>query len=268
MRTFRYEALRPCELAWSPLFRTDWPGCGTTGLAGRGGHWAARNSAKKSATTGGAGGMRKAPRRGRWVIRSSTHLGPDLARAFPGLGCTVGSGLRPDRRYLHNTHVPRNSGRTTSLSFSTAPGGSGSHSCPSGTRSSWRCYTWEARSTACGCGPALPYPPPTRYSSDGTDPAGSAQFLAGSFRTTPCDGTSEGSRRDTYSPTSRGIGSANLSWRSSCPTGAFLTEERPKFTPETPEPLGVSPPEAVDLLRIKNLRRNHGFPNFQKSRKT
>src|SRR5271166_5403416 len=123
------------------------------------------------------------------------------------------------RRYSHNTPGPRNSGRTTSLSFSTAPGGSGSHSCPSGTRSSWPRCTWGARSAACGCGPALPYPPLTRYPSDGTDPAGSAQFLAGSFRTTPCDGTSEGSRRDTYNPTSRGIGSANLSWRSSCPTG-------------------------------------------------
>src|SRR5271166_5362480 len=45
----------------------------------------------------------------------------------------------------------------TSLSFSTAPGGSGSHSCPSGTRSSWPRCTWGARSAACGCGPALPY---------------------------------------------------------------------------------------------------------------
>ena len=37
MRTFRYEALRPCELSWSPLCRTDWPRCATTGMAGRGG---------------------------------------------------------------------------------------------------------------------------------------------------------------------------------------------------------------------------------------
>jgi hypothetical protein len=36
------------------------------------------------------------------------------------------------------------------------------------------------------------------------------------------------------------------------PRGAFLTEDRLTFTPETAEPLRVSPPEAVDLLLIKN----------------
>ncbi|HWT81871.1 MAG TPA: hypothetical protein VN648_24025, partial [Candidatus Methylomirabilis sp.] len=35
------------------------------------------------------------------------------------------------------------------------------------------------------------------------------------------------------------------------PRGAFLTEDRLTFTPETAEPLGVSPPEAVDLPLIK-----------------
>jgi hypothetical protein len=35
------------------------------------------------------------------------------------------------------------------------------------------------------------------------------------------------------------------------PHGAFLREDRRKFTQETAEPLGVSPPEAVDLLLIK-----------------
>src|SRR5208337_162380 len=48
---------------------------------------------KESATTGRAGGMRKAPSRGLCVIRGSTHPGPDIAGASPGLGCTVGSGL-------------------------------------------------------------------------------------------------------------------------------------------------------------------------------
>jgi len=66
-------------------------------------------------------------------------------------------------------------------------------------------------------GSSVVYPQPTRYPSDDTDPAGSARFLAVSFRTTPCDGTSGGSGRDTYSPTSRGLGSASPSWRSSCP---------------------------------------------------
>ena len=32
------------------------------------------------------------------------------------------------------------------------------------------------------------------------------------------------------------------------PRGAFLTEDRLTFTPETAEPLGVSPPVTVDLL--------------------
>jgi hypothetical protein len=35
------------------------------------------------------------------------------------------------------------------------------------------------------------------------------------------------------------------------PHGAFLTEDRLTLTLETAEPLGVSPPEAVDLLWIK-----------------
>jgi len=43
----------------------------------------------------------------------------------------------------------------------------------------------RGRPAACGCRPALPYPPPTRYPSDGTSPAGSARRLAGASRTTP-----------------------------------------------------------------------------------
>jgi hypothetical protein len=35
------------------------------------------------------------------------------------------------------------------------------------------------------------------------------------------------------------------------PHGAFLEEDHPIFTPGTAEPLGVSPPEAVDLHLIK-----------------
>jgi len=35
------------------------------------------------------------------------------------------------------------------------------------------------------------------------------------------------------------------------PHGAFLTEDRLTITLETAEPLGVSPPEAVDLFWIK-----------------
>src|SRR5271166_5170477 len=49
------------------------------------------------------------------------------------------------------------------------------------------------------------------------------------------------------------------------PRGAFLTEDRLTFTLETAEPLGVSPPEAVDLLLIKEVifrnptRRKHAI---------
>jgi hypothetical protein len=35
------------------------------------------------------------------------------------------------------------------------------------------------------------------------------------------------------------------------PHGAFLTEDRLTFTQETAEPVGVSPPEAVDSLLIE-----------------
>src|SRR5271166_4429957 len=35
------------------------------------------------------------------------------------------------------------------------------------------------------------------------------------------------------------------------PRGAFLTEDRPIFTQETAEPLGVSPPKAVDSFLIE-----------------
>ena len=38
------------------------------------------------------------------------------------------------------------------------------------------------------------------------------------------------------------------------PHGAFLTEDRLTFTPGTAEPLGVSPPEAVDSLLIESKR--------------
>src|SRR5271166_3669166 len=44
--------------------------------------------------------------------------------------------------------------------------------------------------------PGIAFSPPTRYASDGTDPAGFARSLTVSSRTTPCDGTSGGSRRD------------------------------------------------------------------------
>ncbi len=37
------------------------------------------------------------------------------------------------------------------------------------------------------------------------------------------------------------------------PHGAFPTEDRLTFTHETAEPLGVSPPEAVDSLLIEEL---------------
>src|SRR5271166_2722631 len=36
------------------------------------------------------------------------------------------------------------------------------------------------------------------------------------------------------------------------PRGAFLTEDRPIFTQETAEPLGVSPPKAVDSFLIES----------------
>jgi signal transduction histidine kinase len=45
------------------------------------------------------------------------------------------------------------------------------------------------------------------------------------------------------------------------PHGAFLKEDRLIFTPGTAEPLGVSPPEAVDLLLIKRVGpRSAGAP--------
>ena len=52
------------------------------------------------------------------------------------------------------------------------------------------------------------------------------------------------------------MGSSPFTWAWFCqsfmtvllPHGAFLREDRLKFTQETAEPLGVSPPEAVDLL--------------------
>src|SRR5271166_980774 len=37
------------------------------------------------------------------------------------------------------------------------------------------------------------------------------------------------------------------------PRGAFLTEDRPIFTQETAEPLGVSPPKAVDSFLIEQI---------------
>jgi hypothetical protein len=40
------------------------------------------------------------------------------------------------------------------------------------------------------------------------------------------------------------------------PHGAFLKEDHPIFTPGTAEPLGVSPPEAVDLSLIKGVEQN------------
>jgi len=39
------------------------------------------------------------------------------------------------------------------------------------------------------------------------------------------------------------------------PRGAFLTEDRPIFTQETAEPLGVSPPKAVDSFLIEPRAR-------------
>jgi GT2 family glycosyltransferase len=74
-------------------------------------------------------------------------------------------------------------------------------------------------------------------------------------RATPCDGTSGGSRRDPCSPTSRGPGSANPSGRSSRPTGPSSKEDRLKSTPRTAEPVGIPPPEAVDLFLIKGELR-------------
>src|SRR5271157_3736479 len=41
------------------------------------------------------------------------------------------------------------------------------------------------------------------------------------------------------------------------PRGAFLTEDRPIFTQETAEPLGVSPPKAVDSFLIENTINGH-----------
>jgi len=118
------------------------------------------------------GGMRRAPRGGRLVNRTSAHPGPDLAGVAPALGCTAGSDPHPARRCSGKTCGPRSSGRTTSLPCAAPPGGSGSHSCPSGTRSTWRCWTGAACSAACGGGPALPSPPHARYPSGGIDPAG------------------------------------------------------------------------------------------------
>jgi hypothetical protein len=43
------------------------------------------------------------------------------------------------------------------------------------------------------------------------------------------------------------------------PHGAFLEEDHPIFTPATAEPLGVSPPEAVDLLLNQHHRWNRWY---------
>src|SRR5271165_7101067 len=50
------------------------------------------------------------------------------------------------------------------------------------------------------------------------------------------------------------------------PRGAFLTEDRPIFTQETAEPLGVSPPKAVDSFLIERPFARTWFRDSQEGR--
>src|SRR5437868_2563841 len=81
-------------------------------------------------TTGRTGGKRKAPGRGGWVNRGSTHLGSDLVGTSPGHGSPIGLDLvqtdgayavtpcpeaPAEQRPFRVEQLPLNPGRTLAL---------------------------------------------------------------------------------------------------------------------------------------------------------
>lgn len=73
----------------------------------------------ESVTTGRAGSLRKAPKRGLvgGVNLTQTNRVLRHARLSPGSGCTRESSLHPDPPYSHNSRVTRTLGRTSYLSL-------------------------------------------------------------------------------------------------------------------------------------------------------
>ena len=164
---------------------------------------------------------------------------------FPDCERIRGSFAHRVRRYLHNTLVPKMSVQTSFPSFSAVAGAHGSRSSLSENRRCAQCYTLVERLTACECDLGLHSSRSIRSLSGGTIRGLFRRFAAGIFRKTSSADTSAISQRDTYSPTSRGLGFASLSCRVvQRPHGAFLW--RTLCHAGTAEPNGFSPAELVD----------------------
>ena len=202
----------------------------------------------QSATTAGAGGIRKAPERGRVAMLTFSRTNRVLghARLSPGLGFTDVSSPHPSPPCSRNTRVTKTLAQTKFPSSSSAPDEFAPHSCPSSIPPSSRCCTWAGRSAAGGCGLARRCPPEVGFPSAGKAAEEFLQFLGEHFEKLLLPVLWQNHHVVLTVPPHMGLATPIFHWDPPRPSGPSSAEDHFICSQETAEPVQFSPPEAVD----------------------